>query len=238
MTRKISLAVAALLGAITFYWIALPTSEAEPAPAHTPMTRGEPEPSAPRLPFPRAAKATAAAQAPTATATPQDEADRAEDEAMAAADNTPEQRLWRITWSTERQDDAWTQRMHDEVQRVARSALQRDLKYYDLSCRETVCRVYLQFTDQLDARAFINAPRDAGPHYEFQSMDPEYTGEGYDRSDFTYELLVVRERPDGLPVSAPREPAEEDAVIAQQTSETPEGLNPGEVIVRARQPMP
>lgn len=153
---------------------------------------------------------------------------------MAAADNRPEQRAWRTSWSTERKDDAWTQRMHDELQQIGRAVLARDLKYHDLSCRETVCQVYLQFADELDARAFMKAPRDASMHYEFQSMDPEYAGEGYDRSDFTYELLVVRERPDYLPASAPSEPAEEEAVMAEESSETPDGLTPGEVIVRAQ----
>lgn len=152
---------------------------------------------------------------------------------MAADDNTPEQRVWRTRWSRERHDGAWTQQMHDEVQRVGRSVLERDLKYYDLSCRETVCRVYLQFADELDAQAFMKAPRSAGVHYELQSMDPQYTGEGYDRSDFTYELLVVRERPDDLPASEPEDHAEE-AVMAEQASELPDGLNAGEVIVRAR----
>jgi hypothetical protein len=234
MTRKTSLAVAALLGAITLYWIALPTSKAKPAPVHPAMISGEPEPSAPRLPLPQLQPAAAAALPPSAPAQPEDEEDRAENEAMAAADNNPEQRVWRATWSRERQDDAWTQQMHDEVQRTGRAVLERDLKYYDLSCRETVCRVYLQFTDQLDAQAFMKVPRGSGIHYEFQSMDPEYTGEGYDRSDFTYELLVVRPRPDGLPVSAPSEPAEEEGVVAEQASETPDGLNPGEVVVRAQ----
>jgi len=234
MTRKTSIAVAALLSAITLYWIALPTSDATPAPIHPATIGGEHEPSAPRLRVPQAQPATVAALAPSVTASAENEEDRAEDEAMAAADNNPEQRVWRTSWSRERQDDAWTQQMHDEVQRIGRSVLERDLKYYDLSCRETVCRVYLQFTDQLDAQAFMNAPRGSGLHYEFQSMDPEYTGEGYDRSDFTYELLVVRVRPDGLPASEPSEPAEEEAVMAEQGAETPEGLNPGEVIVRAQ----
>jgi hypothetical protein len=234
MTRKTSLAIAALLTAITFYWIALPTSDAKPAPIHTTTAGGDLEPSAPRLPVPRLQPATAATQLPSANAPPEDEDDRAENEAMAAADNNPEQRVWRTTWSRERQDEAWTQRMHDEVQRTGRSVLEGDLKYYDLSCRETVCRVYLQFADQLDARAFMNVPRGSSTHYEFQSMDPEYTGEGYDRSDFTYELLVVRARPDDLPASEPPDPAEEEAVMAEQGSETPEGLNPGEVIVRAQ----
>jgi hypothetical protein len=176
----------------------------------------------------------AEAPAPSATASLDDEDGRAEDEAMAAGDNRPEQRVWRATWSRERQDGAWTQQMHDEVQRIGRSVLERDLKYYDLSCRETVCRVYLQFADQLDAQAFIKAPRGSDMHYEFQSMDPEYTGEGYDRSDFTYELMVVRTRPADLPASEPSEQADDEAVMAEEASETPEGLNPGEVIVRTK----
>jgi hypothetical protein len=249
MTRKTSLGVAVLLSAITLYWIALPTLDAEPKPKPPAMVGGELGPSAgaPRsnaaLVAPRhtplhVQQAPAEAPAPTlatrATASPEDEDDRAEDEAMAADDNNAEQRVWRATWARERQDDAWTQQLHDEVQRIGRSVVEGDLKYYDLSCRETVCRVYLQFSDQLDAQAFMKAPRDSGAHYEFQSMDPEYTGEGYDRSDFSYELLVVRTRPDGLPARERSEPADDEAVMAEQTSETPEGQSPGEVIVRAQ----
>jgi hypothetical protein len=56
-----------------------------------------------------------------------------------------------------------------------------------------------QFADQLDAKAFIDAKRDPALSYEFQSLDPSFTGEGFDKSEHTYEMLVKRPRPAGLP---------------------------------------
>jgi len=132
-----------------------------------------------------------------------DEAEVDEDEAMRADDNIPEQRAWRAAWAAEHQDDAWTREITEQVRTRAESLLDGEVRLSDLSCRETICRMYLQFGDQLDAKAFIDAPHDPALHYEYQSLDPEFDGAGFDRSDYTYEVLIKRSRPVHL---AEREP--------------------------------
>jgi hypothetical protein len=50
----------------------------------------------------------------------------------------------------------------------------------------------LQFSDQLDAQAFITSQSNPDLRYEFQSLDPEFDGQGFDKSDYGYELLITR----------------------------------------------
>jgi hypothetical protein len=120
----------------------------------------------------------------------------AEDEAMRRADTIPEQRMWRASFASERQDDAWTKQVRDEVEAKSKSLLKGAVKLSGLSCRETVCRMHLQFADQIDAQDFIHAAHDPQLRYQYQSLDPEFDGAGFDRSDFTYEVLIRRAGPE------------------------------------------
>lgn len=113
---------------------------------------------------------------------------------MRAADELPEQRVWRAVWAQEQPDAQWAQRVIDEVTRTTRQQVEGDVQLRDLSCRETVCRMYLQFADQLDAEAFRAAPHDPMLQYAYQSLDPAFDGAGFDRSNHTYELLIKRPR--------------------------------------------
>lgn len=130
--------------------------------------------------------------------------DEEENEAMAMADNSSRQRLWRSAYAHEREDEAWTRRTMQGLRKQAAELLDdRKLLISDLSCRETICRMYLQFEDQLDADAFRKAQRDPSLQYEFQSLDPDFKGEGFDRSDHTYEVMIQRPRSEGQPASVP-----------------------------------
>lgn len=123
------------------------------------------------------------------------------DSTMFDGDNRPEQREWRATWSKERHDDDWTQRMAEELRSRATDALQGKLEIVDSSCRETLCLIHLQFEDELDAKAFQGAEHPADYHYEYQTLDPRRGADGYDNSDYGYELIVKRETDQSSTVS-------------------------------------
>jgi hypothetical protein len=119
--------------------------------------------------------------------------DEEEDEAMEIVDNSSRQRVWRTTYAKERKDPEWTAQMVVEVRKQALEILDnRKLTIQNLSCHKTICRMYLQFEDQLDAQAFQTIKRPATYQYEFQNMDPEFKGEGFDRTNHTYEVMVQR----------------------------------------------
>jgi hypothetical protein len=158
-----------------------PSAASPPATPHlAPPTAAQPRDDA--RPAPVVARARVEAVDPD---------ELAEDEAMRRADTEPELRQWRIDFAKERQDEAWTQQVLDDVSAES-ERLHGAVRVSDLSCRQTVCRMHLQFADQLDARAFIEAPRARELRYAFQGLDPDFDGEGFDRSDFTYELLIKR----------------------------------------------
>jgi hypothetical protein len=103
------------------------------------------------------------------------------------------------------QDDQWTRDLLQELQDRAK-ALAGELRIEHLSCRETICRAYLQFADQIDADDFRSIPHDPAHQYEYQSLDPDFDGVGFDDSDSTFELLIRRPRPLHLEESSVSEP--------------------------------
>lgn len=115
------------------------------------------------------------------------------DETMFDSDNRPEQRQWRATWSKEQHDDDWTHRMQEELRLRASTALQGKVDILDSSCRETLCLIHLQFEDELDAKAFQGAEHPVDYHYEYQTLDPHRGRDGYDNSEYSYELIVKRQ---------------------------------------------
>jgi hypothetical protein len=120
-------------------------------------------------------------------------APKSEDDAIAMVGNNPRQRAWRTTYGTEKQDEEWTARMRQHLKLQAEELLDdRAVSVWNLSCRRTICRMYLKFDDQLDAEAFSTAMREPGQEYEFQSLDPTFKGAGFDRSEYTYEVMVQR----------------------------------------------
>lgn len=129
----------------------------------------------------------------------------AADDATNGDDHSPEQREWRIAWARQSQDDQWTgellQELHDRAERLAGQLL---IKH--LSCRETICRAYLQFADQIDAAEFRAMSHDPAHQYDYQSLDPNFDGVGFDDSDSTFELLIRRPRPAHLHESSLSEP--------------------------------
>jgi hypothetical protein len=139
-----------------------------------------------------------------------------ENELIKAEDNMPEQRVWRSTWFHESQDDDWTQRMRKEVNEKVNSLLAGDVEINHLSCRETVCRMYLQFKDKLDAEAFTSAPYAPDLHYEYQLLNPNADSDSSHESRYNYEVLVKRARPADLPQTIrplmpdPTEPVESE----------------------------
>jgi hypothetical protein len=116
-----------------------------------------------------------------------------DDETMYDNDNRPEQREWRLAWLHQKDDPAWTKSMQSALQDTAGRTLSGELSIVQGSCHETLCIMTLQFEDELEAAAFKQAPHEPGLHFEFQSLDPRFKGEGFDASDYTYELIVKRE---------------------------------------------
>ena len=145
----------------------------------------------------------------------------AEDEAIFAESDRPEPRIWRAAWANERHDEQWTRQTYEDVGAKARALLKGELKMHDLSCRESVCRMYLKFADQPDAQAFITAPQDSALQVGYQRLDPQFVGDGYPKSDYEYEVLI--KRPEG---AAPRVISEiaSDAMEVTPTHEPQELL--------------
>ncbi len=102
---------------------------------------------------------------------------------------------WRNTWSDEDLDDNWTRQMREEVDEKTVALLHGEVDVRHLSCRETVCRMYLQFSSKTDADAFTSAEHHPDMQYEYQLLNPHDEAEG---SIYNYELLVHRERPADL----------------------------------------
>jgi len=139
--------------------------------------------------------------------------------AALKAANKARQANWRAIFSSELKNDEWTQSMLLQLRQNAAAVLDnRAVSVYSVDCRETLCRMHLQFEDQLDASAFHAAMRDPSLESEFQSLDPEFDGAGFDRSDNTYELMVHRPGPKGLGEPSPAE---------RTALETPAGLDSG-----------
>lgn len=118
--------------------------------------------------------------------------DFSEDELISNEDNIPEQQVWRGDLINEAQDDEWTRLMREELTNKADTLLVGKVDIRHLSCRETVCRMYLQFEDMLDAEAFTMTQNAPDLHYEYQHLNPNAGND----SRQNYELLVKRERPD------------------------------------------
>ena len=177
-----------------------PTAPSSPALAAQPIRAHAREPSriAQASPAP-AAEAQAAEAALTAGLDAEDIRTGLEpvvlgdDETMYDNDNRPEQREWRLAWLHQKDNPAWTTSMQSALQDTAGRTLSGELSIVQGSCHETLCIMTLQFEDELEAAAFKQAPHEPGLHFEFQSLDPRFKGEGYDASDYTYELIVKRE---------------------------------------------
>jgi hypothetical protein len=153
-----------------------------------------------RSPAPRQMRVRRAAdeqQASLAPDTRVEDDGLAEDEAIRAADKTAEQRVWRAAWAEQKQDDKWTEQVREQVSEKAKS-LPGKIQLQELSCRATICRMYLKFAGPDDAQAFISGPQDRAAEYRYQSLDPEFERSGDDRSNSTYEVLIKREQPEQL----------------------------------------
>jgi hypothetical protein len=129
-----------------------------------------------------------------------------EEEQIAAENNVPEQIAWRNAWIDESQDDEWTKRMEREMNEKASALLVGQIDIRHLSCRETVCRMYLQFEDKLDAETFTFSKHDPALHYEYQLLNPDPEGADEEsildkEKKYNYEVLVKRDRPANLPES-------------------------------------
>ena len=124
-----------------------------------------------------------------------------DEDAPSTFDRIPEQKEWRVAWRDEEQDDDWTKRMEKNVKEKARSDLVGKVKIFNLSCHETICRMHLQFEDEIDAETFISAKQDPDMRYEYRLLNPDDETADNDQREkkYNYELLVQRPRPQNLP---------------------------------------
>lgn len=122
-------------------------------------------------------------------------ADLASKDALLALNTTPEHRERRAIWAREAPDETWTRQMREELTAKVRGNVDGDVKVSHLSCRETICRMFLHFDTHQDAENFISIPYDASLDYLFQSLDPDYDKPEHERSDFSHELMIKRPRP-------------------------------------------
>ena len=127
--------------------------------------------------------------------------DNGENEMMAEeAKNTPEQTEWRNTWIDEGEDVEWTKKMEDEILKKANSLLTGSFDVRHLSCRETVCRMYLQFEGVDDVEAFTSAESPPEYMYGFQHLNPPLSRVKDSQGvKYNFELMVKRDRPANLP---------------------------------------
>ena len=132
----------------------------------------------------------------------------ADDDESSGEDNSPQRRALRSRFANEREDASWTLRIQSEIDRTSAARLRGPIDVDGLSCRETLCRAYLKFDDELDVAAFQQAPHDPELRYEFQSLDPDYRGEGFDNSGYTYELMIERPVPANNVAPGSRDSAE------------------------------
>lgn len=164
--------------------------------------------------------------------------DLTEDEQMAEMTNTRDQIAWRRDWTEEAQDEEWTRRMKEAVKVKAGTLLAGKIGIRDLSCRETVCRMYLQFEDKIDAESFISSEGGSYLQYEYQLLNPDNEDEPDIEKErkYNYEVLVKRDRPGNLPkIVRPGKPASNEMIVAanpqeedldHKTSDSPEPLRP------------
>jgi hypothetical protein len=143
-----------------------------------------------------------------------------EDLAMAAHERSPEQRQLRRSWRRQATDEAWTRetlRWFDDAAR--QRGLAGPITVSQASCRASVCRLYVQFEDELDAQAFIAGPTAPGVRHVYQSLDPDYDGAGFDDSEYSYEVLIERTLPPGTPTESPEQPEAGLAVLSDPHDE-------------------
>lgn len=131
-------------------------------------------------------------------------ADLASKEAQLALNTTPDHRARRETWAREKPDERWTSQMRDELAEKVRANVDGDVKVSHLSCRETICRMFLHFNTELDAYKFVATPYAASLDYLFQPLDPNYEVALAERSDHTHELMIKRPRPGSDQTAAER----------------------------------
>jgi hypothetical protein len=216
MRAKTKIAVTASLSAALFLWLFHTTPGAE-QPVDDAFSSERPpavpssEPRSPRSVSGHAGHVAVAhlhdlesSRAGSSSQTPVEAL--AEDDMMIRADRSPEQREWRATFATELQDDDWTQRMRSEVNGKANAILQHPVRISGLSCRETICRMVLEFRDRASALAFMSEPHDAALRYHYQSHVPCTDPSMVHDCDRSYEVLISRERPADLRQHALRSP--------------------------------
>lgn len=119
-----------------------------------------------------------------------------EDDTIHGSDQTQQQATWRDKYQTERSDDVWTKRMGRDMTDRAASLLHGNMEMENLDCRETVCRMYLEFKRKVDGETFMSSIDDPKAQYVYQSLGGN-ADEGSEPSPYTYELLVKRPLPAG-----------------------------------------
>lgn len=215
---KKKLALAAIVAVwLPVAWSALVHSADAPAVISPPATALV-EPEATTViegPTRRSAPLRAATPKPSETKRPVlvaqvDQADVDEDDAILVEGNVEQQREWRGAWAAEAEDPKWTREVFNELKERGESVVEGDLKLHDLSCRKTVCRLYLQFASRADARAFMAEQTAPALHYEYQRLDPQFEGDQHPQSAFEYEVMIVRTEPQRLTTSANHEGRAED----------------------------
>jgi hypothetical protein len=102
-----------------------------------------------------------------------------------------EKRAWRERHEAEREDDAWTERMREDLARLARSTVRGAFGVEDLSCRATICRMYLIFGRKEEAERFIAGAYPAPLRH--RSVAPGPDDQGIVPSTHVYEVLVERD---------------------------------------------
>jgi hypothetical protein len=141
-----------------------------------------------------------------------------ENEEMAKEDKNPEGREWRLDWIDEKEDAEWTKRMMDDVNHQVDSlGIKGKVQLTNLSCRETICRMYMQFDRAEDASSFTTAVHSDGYQYSYQLLNPPRPGnENVEKSQSNFEVLIKRERPDDLPEDS--RPLPSDSAYATATA--------------------
>lgn len=147
-------------------------------------------------------------------------------EADESATHEPaEHTATRERWLKEKSDTAWTQQMSDTIRRTVEGELAGEARYSQLDCRKTVCRGIIKFADEMDAKAFVKAhEKDGQLSVALESHDPTFDGTGFDRSEYSYEMLITRAENGARSAGqSPSSTEEETAPKADETGEVNTG---------------
>jgi hypothetical protein len=133
------------------------------------------------------------------------------DDKMVSEDSMPEDRSmypwepsqqfwqWRRTWADEAPDTTWAEQLRSELTQRTGDRLRAAATFHQIDCRETICQLYVHADDAQDAQAVIATMSEDRLQVEHEQVAAHVQLEDAPKGGTTYELVVRRDRPPGMP---------------------------------------